>query len=307
MAESGRLLITGASGQLGSYLLRAAAARRTEVIAWSGTQTGERHGFRLCPVDFTAPDRIREAWRQARPGAIIHAAALASVALCRQDPELAHSVNVRGTSVLAELAAHAGTRLVLVSTDLVFDGEKGGYREGDDPKPLSVYGKTKLAAEEAVLAYPGNTVVRVSLLFGPSLGRQTNFFDQQLTALRERTPIRLFADEWRTPIGMPFASQALLEIARSQNTGILHLGGPDRMSRLEMGLRLARYLGLGVSSIIATNRDAAPSSEPRPRDTSLDSSCWRARFPGSPWPTFEQSLAAISLPANAGRCTASGS
>jgi dTDP-4-dehydrorhamnose reductase len=295
MADSGRLLITGASGQLGSYLLRAAAAQQTEVIAWSGTQTGERHGFPLSPVDFTAPDRIREAWGHAPPGAIIHAAALASIAACRQDPELAHSVNVRGTSVLAELAAHAGTRLLLVSTDLVFDGEKGGYREGDDPKPLSMYGKTKLAAEEAVLAYPGNIVVRVSLLFGPSLGHQANFFDQQLSALRERSPIRLFADEWRTPIGMPFAAQALLEIARSQYTGILHLGGPERMSRLEMGLRLASYLGLSVSSIIATKRDSAPSAEARPRDTCLDSSCWRARFPRSPWPAFEQSLAAMSL------------
>src|SRR5436305_6422990 len=113
------------------------------------------------------------------------------MAECHRDPARARRVNVGGTATLAELAAKAGARLVLVSTDLVFDGEHAPYREADPPRPLSAYGRSKAEAEAAVLAVPRAAVARVSLLFGASLAGRPSFFDEQAAALRARRPVTL--------------------------------------------------------------------------------------------------------------------
>ncbi len=286
-----RWLVTGASGLLGSYLLRHLREQGEELAAWSGSQPGESYGIPLRPVDLTDPDAATRAFDAARPECVIHAAALARVDACHRDPRLAERVNTRGSALLAELARRTGARLVLVSTDLVFDGARGHYREDDPPRPLSVYGRTKADAEAAVLAAPRTAVARVSLLFGPALAGRPSFFDALLAALRRGSPVTLFRDEWRTPLGLRTAARALVELARSDVTGVVHIGGPEKFSRLEMGLRLAEQLGVTSSSIIAAGRDDHPAAEPRPRDTSLDSTRWRALFPGVPWPTYRDALA----------------
>jgi dTDP-4-dehydrorhamnose reductase len=181
---------------------------------------------------------------------------------------------------------------VFVSTDLVFDGEHAPYREGDSVQPLSVYGRSKADAEAAVLAGPG-AVARVSLLFGPSLSGRPSFFDEQMAALRNGQPLTLFADEWRTPIDLATASTALLALIRSDVTGILHIGGAERLSRLETGQRLVWFLGADASRIVSIRRDQLPTTEPRPRDTALDSSHWRGLFPQLPWPTWEAALRSL--------------
>ena len=132
---------------------------------------------------------------------------------------------------------------VYVSTDLVFDGEKPWYTEIDCPTPLSVYGQSKATAERAVLDHARDLVLRISLLFGPAINGRPSFFEQQIQAVKNGTPCKLFSDEWRTPISLQCAAEGLLRLAAADVTGILHLGGPQRMSRLEMGQRLAQFLG----------------------------------------------------------------
>jgi dTDP-4-dehydrorhamnose reductase len=285
-----RFLVTGASGLLGGYLLRELRAAGAVVVASTGSHAGELFGYPLRPVDLAEPDEVARAFREARPSVVIHAAAVAAVAACYEDPGRARRVNAEGTARLAGLAAGPGARLVYISTDLVFDGGRGMYREADPPCPLSVYGRTKVAAEEAARACPGSAVVRVSLLFGPSLSGRPSFFDQQVEALRLQRPVTRFEDEWRTPLGLTTAARALVGIAGSGVEGLLHLGGPERMTRLEMGRRLAALLGADQSLLVPTCRASAPSAEPRPRDTSLDSSLWRGLFPREPWPCWEEAL-----------------
>jgi dTDP-4-dehydrorhamnose reductase len=125
-------------------------------------------------------------------------------------------------------------------------------------------------------------------MFGPSRCDRPGFFDQQVSSLRERRPITLFSDEWRTPLALHTAARALAAVALGEVVGTLHIGGPERMSRFEMGVRLAQHLGLDPSLIVSSHRAAAGFAEPRPRDVSLDSSRWRGRFPTVPWPAFEQ-------------------
>jgi dTDP-4-dehydrorhamnose reductase len=290
-----RVLVTGASGQLGHYLVRLLCGQGASLTAWSGMLCGEAFGVPLLPVDLGDPDAVAVAFRMAKPDLVLHVAAMAKITDCHRDQARAAQVNERGTVVLTELAAERSARLLLVSTDLVFDGERGGYREEDPPRPLSVYGRTKVAAEAAALSGGRNAVVRVSLLFGPSLSGRPSFFDQQLGAFRKGMCLTLFADEWRTPLSFAVAAQALWEVVCSDITGLLHLGGPERLSRLEMGQQLAAYLGLPMACILAGSRDDAPTPEPRPRDTSLDSSRWRQAFPGCRWPAWEEAIREIML------------
>jgi dTDP-4-dehydrorhamnose reductase len=272
-----RVLVTGATGQLGSYLLRELCGHA--LIAWSGRTQGVRAGVTLQPVELADADAVGRAFREARPDVVIHTAALARVADTARDPVRAAAVNTAGTTTLAELAGAARARLIYVSTDLVFDGERGWYRESDLPAPLSVYGRTKRAGELPVLGIPGGVVIRVSLLYGPSIAGRPTFYDEQVMALRAGQPIRLFHDEWRTPLSLATAARALACVACSDFGGLLHLGGPERLSRLEMGQRLARSLGVASPAIRAVSRVTASAGEPRPRDTSLDASRFRTHFP----------------------------
>ncbi len=290
-----RTLITGASGQLGCYLLRELQGRSGEVIAWSGSKRGDLFGHVLRPIDLTDSAAITVAFTEARPDVVLHAAAMARVADCFADPEKARRINTTATATLAELSACYGARFVFVSTDLVFNGERGHYDEQDPVSPLSIYGQSKAAAEAAVLTAPRAVVARISLLYGPSLMGRPGFFDEQLAALHGGRPVSLFVDEYRTPLDLATAARALLALAASDYTGILHIGGPERMSRLEMGLRLAKSLGLSGDGFIARRRDQAPAPEPRPRDVSLDSSLWRKNFPSLAWPSFEEALRGMGL------------
>jgi dTDP-4-dehydrorhamnose reductase len=285
-----RLLLTGASGQLGAYLLRHLAGLDLEVIAWSGGQVGKLFGVPLQPIDLTERGALVTAFAAASPDVVLHAAALARVADCHRAPERAAQVNTAVTATLTELCARAGARLVLVSTDLVFDGERAPYHETDPPAPLSVYGRTKAAAELAVLVHPRNAVARVGLLFGPSLNGRPSFFDEQVNALRTGRPVTLFADEWRTPLDLDSAARALAELALADVNGVLHVAGAERLSRLEMGRELARFLGAGPGAIVAAQRADVPASEPRPCDTSLACTRWREAFPGLPWLGFGEAL-----------------
>lgn len=287
-----RLLITGASGQLGSYLLREVRDERG-LTAWSGTSAGELFGASFLPVSLADRDGMAAAFRAARPDAVIHAAAWARLSDCHRDPDGARRINVDATAHLAELAATTGARLVLVSTDLVFDGERAPNREADTATPLSIYGRTKLEAETAALAVPRSVVARVSLLYGPSLTGRRSFFEEQVAALRNGRELILFADEWRTPLDLPTAARALVELAGSDVGGIIHMGGPERLSRLEMGQKLAAFLGQGEEGVRAVLRQDAPAPEPRPRDVSLDSSRWRGSFEAVPWPRFDEALRAM--------------
>jgi dTDP-4-dehydrorhamnose reductase len=287
------MLITGATGALGGYLLRELAGTDVQVTAWSGTRAGDPFGIPVRPVDLADADALAGAFREARPDAVLHAAAVANVGQCYRNPDRAHLVNARGSAMLAGLAAEAGARLLLVSTDLVFDGTRGWYAEDDAPSPLSVYGRSKVEAERAVLAQPRTAVARVSLLLGPTLTGRGAFFDQQVQALRAGRPISCFADEWRSPLDLATAARALLALARSDFTGLLHVGGPERLSRLDMGRCLAERLGADPALVVPGKQAEAAAAEPRPRDTSLNSSKWRGLVPGQPWPSLREGLAGM--------------
>lgn len=284
-----RVLLTGASGQLGAYLLRHLAQQDCDVVAWSGRGRGELFGAPLRPVELADVAQIRTAFQEARPDVVLHTAAMSAIADCFAKPDDAHAVNAVATCKLAELAERSGARLAYISTDLVFDGETSPCREETAPKPLSVYGRSKRAGEPVVID-AGGLVVRVSLLYGPSLIDRPTFFDQQLQAMRSGQPVRLFEDEWRTPLDLPTAAAGIWKAAQADVTGLLHLGGPERMSRLEMGQRFAALAGLDPALALASSRTSVGGPEPRPRDTALANERFAATFPDFAWPAFDDAV-----------------
>jgi len=252
-----RLLVTGASGYLGRAL-RSAAPRE----GW------EVHGTRLTAAsadpqldvrDAGAVDQLLEA---VRPDAVIHTAYL-------QGGPAMRAVNVEGATHVARAARRVGARLIHLSTDFVFDGRlHRPYREDDAASPLTEYGVSKLDAERAVAdAHPDALIVRTSLIYGgESPGAQERMVSD---ALAGAGAVAFFEDEIRSPVAAPDLAAALIELAASDERGVLHVAGPEHLSRLEFARLLARAAGGDPNGLRSAR--SADVSPPRPLDCSLDS------------------------------------
>jgi len=296
-----RVLLTGASGQLGAYLIDRLVGDRYEVVGWSGRERGMRCGVELVPVELTDPGATAEALAAADPELIIHTAARSRAEEVRIDPKTAWEVNVAATRRLAQWCAARQRRLVLTSTDLVFDGTRAWNREDDPAVPVLEYGRTKRAAESAVLELPRGLVVRLSLLFGPSHAGRPVYYDRTLAALARGEPETFFVDEFRTPLDLATAAEALARLAASEARGLVHLAGSERMSRFELIRRVAAALGFDGGLVQGNRQSDAPSPEPRPADVSLDTERLVCLLPGLRRPTVEQAAAELHRPEQTGK------
>jgi dTDP-4-dehydrorhamnose reductase len=285
-----RILITGASGQLSAYLIERLLGTGHKIIAWSGTETGQRQGVPLIPIDLTDPDQLRRSLDNLRPDAILHTAAISAAEAVRLNPARAQSINVDATSRISEWAGQHNCRLVFTSTDLIFGGSRPWNREVDPPCPTLAYGRTKVAAEPSVLAIPNGIVARLCLLFGPTKCGRPYFFDRAIDAIRRGEPQTFFEDEYRTPLDLATASLILVKLVESDLSGIYHVAGTERISRFELMSRAAKTLGLDTSLVRAGQRADVALAEPRPADVSLDTSKLANAFPELVRPSVETAL-----------------
>ncbi len=270
-----KILVTGAAGLLGGRLATLLAARGFAVVA-ARHQAPTPPGLPVLALDLADQAALEARLDQARPDAVLHAAVLGRADDCERRPDLATEINARLPGRLAAACRSRGIRLVGLSTDLVFGGERALSDEGTAPAPLGVYGRTKLAGEQALLsADPAAAVVRVALVAGRGYGPRGTASESIAWALREGRTVRLFADEYRTPVDPPSVADGVALLLEQGAAGLFHLGGPERLSRLELGLRVARVLGLPSRGIESTLQADYPGPDRRPPDTSLDSA--RAR------------------------------
>jgi dTDP-4-dehydrorhamnose reductase len=264
-----RILVTGASGGLGAYLIERLVDQGRDVIAWSGSGVGDRSGVPLRPIDLTDGEAIFRALNKAEPDAIVHLAAISSAAACLDDPARAAKVNVEATSRLAEWCARNDRRLIYASTDLVFAGSRSWNRETDPAAPLMLYGLTKVVGESPVAAIPGGLIARMSLMFGPSRSGRPGFFDAAIGDIRGGRSRTFFDDEYRTPLDYATAASILARLIETDIAGVLHVAGPERMSRYDLMVRVAVAMGLDPSLVRPGKQSDVPSPEPRPADVSL--------------------------------------
>lgn len=277
-----RWLITGASGLLGGHVLHALlhAASETEIMAWTGRQSLELPSqSRSRVVDLMVSDEIAAAIRAFRPTHVIHAAAMTAVGDAYARPDDADRINRAATAVIATETQACGGRLIYTSTDMVFDGDHAPYSENAEPLPVSHYGRTKLAGESAALSVRDSVVARIPLLYGMPATPRACTFAAQIASLRSGAPLRLFVDEFRTPIWVADAAQALIALATSDVTGRIHVSGPGRLSRLELIEQAARVLKIDSPRLEPISRLSISGSEPRPADLSLNGDRFLAAFP----------------------------
>lgn len=266
-----RLLVTGASGFLGWHLCRLAQA------TWQVTGTFHRHvpqqlpGVTLHAIDLGDLDAIAPWLAQLAPAAVIHTAALSQPNRCEQNPAQSYRVNVEATRVLAECCAQHQIPLVFTSTDQVFDGQSPPYSEASLPSPINLYGHHKAEAEALVQTlHPTAASCRLPLLYGPPSPTADCFLQGFLRTLKAGQPLNLFTDEFRTPAYVEDVAAGLL-LALEKAPGLLHLGGPDRLSRYDFGLRMAEVFGLDPSLLIPGKQADVIMPARRPADVSSSS------------------------------------
>ena len=278
-----RVLVTGAGGLLGGRLA-VLLSPSFEVVAARRRSPGPP-GLPEVPLDILSLSSLESALSASRADAVVHSAALADGDLCAADPSLAEASNVRASHDLARLCRRLSVRLVALSTDLVFAGHRAFVSEADPAEPVMTYGRTKLEGEEAVLGEaPGSAVLRVALVQGRGFGRRGTASEGIEWALRAGRPLRLFTDQLRTPIDAESVADAIGRLLSSGGSGRYHLGGDERLSRYELGLRVARVRALDPSGIVAVAHAEHPLPVPRPTDVSLDSGRARRELGWAPRP-----------------------
>ena len=221
--------ITGGGGLIGNYLVQTAPKFAPQWRLRGLTRD------QLDLLDFAA---VRREFQKDRPQLIVHCAAISTVADAQKNPDLARRLNVEATEQLAELAAEI--QFVFFSTDLVFDGCKGNYVESDAVNPIHVYGETKAAAEEIILKNPKHIVVRVSLNGGVSRAGNRGFNEQLRQTLLAKSGMKLFTDEFRSPVPAVETARAVWELAGKKCAGIYHVAGAEKLSRWQIGQLLVK-------------------------------------------------------------------
>lgn len=266
-----RLLITGASGFLGWNCCRVAAASY-RVFGVYHKNLPPLSDATLAKCDLTNPDDRNHLLSEIRPDAIIHTAAASDPNYCQQHPDETDKLNVTLPAALARYAAENHIPFAFTSSDLVFDGTKAPYREADPVCPRNYYGKQKVAAEKGIAFVNSSAAIcRMVLMYGDAPPTAKSFLQPWITALATGQSLSLFTDEFRTPLSAINAAQGLL-LSLTLPGGIIHLGGPERLSRYTMGYLLAEALGIENPAITASHQKELPMAAPRAADVSLDSS-----------------------------------
>jgi dTDP-4-dehydrorhamnose reductase len=237
-----RILVTGASGLLGLNLALEASRQHT-VFGTVREHSLQTTAFEVVQADLTAPWAIERVLEQSQPDWVVHCAALAVLEACEADPDLAHQLNSEIPGKLAEYVARGGARLVHISTDAVFDGQRGGYRETDEPNPLSVYAHSKLEGERAVArANPQAIIARVNL-FGWSLSGKRSLAEWFFNNLSTGQQVMGFTDVYFCPLLANDLAKLLLQMLEKDLSGLYHVVAGDCISKHDFGMAVARRFG----------------------------------------------------------------
>lgn len=288
---SKRILLTGAGGFVaGSIIHQAGEGIELHAVSRGGART-QRPGLKWHSLDIQEPAALALFIDAVRPHAVIHAAAIADIDVSQANQDMVKRLNTDTTGELARLCAARGVKLAHLSTDNVFDGEKGRYVEADKTEPVNYYGWTKVWAEEAVRAAGGNAVIaRVALVMGlPVIGTGNSFLAKFIAAWKEGKQVGVPDIEVRSPIDVITLGAALLELAQNDFTGTIHLGGNDVINRFVMAQRIAAKLGYDPALVYPNNPESIPGRAPRPRDVSFDNSLARTALT-TPMASIEEGL-----------------
>ena len=270
-----RLLITGSNGLLGQKIVKICLKRGTEFLATSNGKNRNQD----CPtdkyqeMDITNQKRISEVFTEFQPTHIIHTAALTNVDYCELNPEECQEVNVLATQKLWNEAQKINAHFQLLSTDFIFDGLKGNYKETDEPSAVSIYGQSKVDAEHVLINSQNKnwSIARTIIVYGTANNlSRTNIVLWSIDALTKGDPMKIIDDQFRMPTWADDLAWGCLEICRRDKTGIFHLCGPELMAVNEIVFRIAKHLGKSTENVEIISSSTLNQPAKRPPRTGFD-------------------------------------
>lgn len=290
-----KVLVTGSNGLLGQKLTdlilqenhmlqknrilqetksnRDKPQSRTEIQLIALSRGVNRHpqqqGYTYIDIDLLNKEELNAVFQHYQPDCVIHTAAMTHVDQCEEDPILCQKLNVELVKNLIDLCEAAATHLIHLSTDFIFDGQDGPYKEDDQPNPLSLYGQSKLDSE--ALIRQSNcpwTIIRTILVYGivDDMSR-SNIVLWAKGALEKGQEIRVVQDQWRMPTLAEDLAAACLAAAKRKITGVFHVSGSELMAITEIVQQIAKFWNLDQNLITPINSDTLNQKAKRPRRT----------------------------------------
>ncbi|MBI5372362.1 MAG: SDR family oxidoreductase [Sphingobacteriales bacterium] len=267
-----KILVTGANGFLGHYLVPALLEKGHTVLA---TGKGNcrlaldgKPGFSYETMDFTDPLQVKKLVERFSPAVIVHAGAMSKPDDCELNQADAYRVNTTATVQLVSEAGKQQSFFIFISTDFVFDGEKGMYAEEDPVAPVNFYGKTKQDAEAAVKNYPYDwAIVRTILVYGQPLAGRSNILSIVKEKLEKGETYKVVDDQLRTPTYVGDLASGIVAIIEKRARGIWHLSGAEQISPYGMACKAADYLQLDRSLLLRVTADTFSQPAKRPLKT----------------------------------------
>ncbi|MDH5447447.1 MAG: dTDP-4-dehydrorhamnose reductase [Candidatus Bathyarchaeota archaeon] len=261
-----KILVTGASGLLGSKIVDKAE----EKYAVYPTHTTHPMFLKSLKMNITDESEVKRIFSKVKPDVVIHTAAKTNVDKCETNKDYALRVNAAGTKILAEACRQAYARIVYVSTDYVFDGEKGLYTEEDEPNPINYYGLTKLMGEKYVAKLCERFVIlRTSVLYGVH-PEKPNFAMWIIKSLKKKKPLTVVEDHYNSPTFADNLAEVILEIVDKGLEGIYHTAGSERISRYGFALKVVEAFDFDASLVRSIKMSELKAwIAKRPKDSSL--------------------------------------
>ncbi len=255
------ILVTG-GGLLGSEVVR--ALQREHDVTGTYHSKPKDGAIRL---DVSDRENTLRSITALQPEIIVHTAAQTNVDYCEDHRKEAMAANAYGTKNIVDAARMAGSKVIYVSTDFVFDGMKGMYVEDDPVDPLSFYAYSKLIGEYYVKGIPGHVIARTSVVYGNA---RQNFVSWVKDSLENGQKIRVVTNQYNSPTLSVDCAEAIAALIKNDAAGIFHTAGSERISRYEFAKKIARFYGLDDAGIEPVTSDSLRQKAKRPMDSSLD-------------------------------------
>lgn len=260
-----KALIIGGSGQVGGHIADQLAKLGREVTSTHHTQPA--HGS--LPLNITDEQEVHRLISEFQPTHIYLPASATNVDACERNPKGTYHINVTGVQHVVEAANHVGARLIYFSTDYIFDGLNGPYKESEPPNPICEYGKQKVCAEHHVLSSCKDfLIIRTTVVYGWER-QQKNFVARLIKSLRGKIEVRVPNDQIGSPTYAPNLASASIHLGESQEQGIVNITGPETVSRYEFALEAARAFRLPMEFITPVDTKSLGQTAPRPLNLGL--------------------------------------
>jgi dTDP-4-dehydrorhamnose reductase len=269
-----KILITGANGFLAHYLIEQLVAKQVTVIAtardiYKGTIKNDLLHF--AKMDFTNASDVEAVFQQYSPTHLIHAGAISKPDDCENNKLLADKINVEGTKTLLTAAQQYRCNFLFVSTDFVFDGKKGMYKEIDERKAVNYYGQTKIWAEDLVMQYPFDwSIIRTVLVYGKPLTGRNNIITLVKEKLLAGETYSVFSDQVRTPTYVEDLANAIVLMIERNKKGVYHISGETIVTPYQMAIATAEFLNLNTLLIKEVTAQTFIQPALRPAKTGFD-------------------------------------